>query len=397
VADPPRTQLVFTGGCPDCARREVTGLPGPLPEVGNDFDWQVRDYDGFRLFMLEELAARFPERKRWTPADMEVVLVEALAAVLDQLSDMADRVAAEAFLATARRPDSVRQLLQFIGYDAVRQAYAAGQIQTDPAAHPDDARRELELAWVESPYLMEDARRAGPRDIHDQHRMVTVEDYGRLVEEHPVVRRANATLQWSGSWSQVRVVVVGWQNRKLDEDEAGGAPVPGTVLMGEVKRFHLERGLQEPAWTEKTRFRDLLGPYVEQYRILNQEVLLQDAVPVGISLSLTVQVDPNYFQSEVRRAVEQVLGTGPGGFFEPGRLRFGEDIRAGDVIQALVKLDGVQTVCFDRFKRLGGGYADQTSSGRIALEGIELAVCDGDPAHPERGSYRLRMQGGRPG
>jgi len=323
--------------------------------------------------------------------------VEALAAVLDQLSDMADRVAAEAFLATARRPDSVRQLLQFIGYDAVRQAYAAGQIQTDPAAHPDDARRELELAWVESPYLMEDARRAGPRDIHDQHRMVTVEDYGRLVEEHPVVRRANATLQWSGSWSQVRVVVVGWQNRKLDEDEAGGAPVPGTVLMGEVKRFHLERGLQEPAWTEKTRFRDLLGPYVEQYRILNQEVLLQDAVPVGISLSLTVQVDPNYFQSEVRRAVEQVLGTGPGGFFEPGRLRFGEDIRAGDVIQALVKLDGVQTVCFDRFKRLGGGYADQTSSGRIALEGIELAVCDGDPAHPERGSYRLRMQGGRPG
>lgn len=397
MADPPRTQLVFTGGCPDCARREVTGLPGPLPEVGNDFDWQVRDYDGFRLFMLEELAARFPERKRWTPADMEVVLVEALAAVLDQLSDMADRVAAEAFLATARRPDSVRQLLQFIGYDAVRQAYAAGQIQTDPAAHPDDARRELELAWVESPYLMEDARRAGPRDIHDQHRMVTVEDYGRLVEEHPVVRRANATLQWSGSWSQVRVVVVGWQNRKLDEDEAGGAPVPGTVLMGEVKRFHLERGLQEPAWTEKTRFRDLLGPYVEQYRILNQEVLLQDAVPVGISLSLTVQVDPNYFQSEVRRAVEQVLGTGPGGFFEPGRLRFGEDIRAGDVIQALVKLDGVQTVCFDRFKRLGGGYADQTSSGRIALEGIELAVCDGDPAHPERGSYRLRMQGGRPG
>ena len=41
----------------------------------------------------EELAARFPERRRWTPGDLEVVMVEVMAALLDQLSDMADRVA----------------------------------------------------------------------------------------------------------------------------------------------------------------------------------------------------------------------------------------------------------------------------------------------------------------
>src|SRR4051812_50132952 len=82
--------------------------------------------------MMEELAARVPERQRWTPADLETVLVEALAAVLDQLSDRADRVAAEAYLPTARRPESVRRLLQYIGYDAVRAALAAGDIQPDP-------------------------------------------------------------------------------------------------------------------------------------------------------------------------------------------------------------------------------------------------------------------------
>ena len=86
----------------------------------------VRDYDGFRLFMLEELAARFPERTRWTPADMEVVLVEQLAALLDQLSDMLDRIAGEGYLETARRPDSVRRLLGLIGYDAVKMAQAHG-------------------------------------------------------------------------------------------------------------------------------------------------------------------------------------------------------------------------------------------------------------------------------
>ena len=59
-------------------------MPRALPALGDDFDWLLRDYDGFRLFMLEELAARYPERRRWTPADLEVVLVEALAVDSDR-------------------------------------------------------------------------------------------------------------------------------------------------------------------------------------------------------------------------------------------------------------------------------------------------------------------------
>ncbi|HHD63012.1 MAG TPA: hypothetical protein ENK96_01315, partial [Desulfobulbaceae bacterium] len=95
MADNPVPSLEFAGRCPDCAERLVV-LPQPLPETGDDFDWMVRDFDGFFRFMQEELAARFPDRTRWTAADMEVVLIEAFASVLDQLSDMTDRVAAEA-------------------------------------------------------------------------------------------------------------------------------------------------------------------------------------------------------------------------------------------------------------------------------------------------------------
>ena len=121
MAQTPESHLIFADGCSDCATREVD-LPEPLPMLGDDFDWLLRDYDGFRLFMLEELAARYPERRRWTPADMEVVIVETLSVVLDQLSDMLDRVRAEAFLEIARRPESVRRLLAMIGYDAVSMA-----------------------------------------------------------------------------------------------------------------------------------------------------------------------------------------------------------------------------------------------------------------------------------
>ena len=64
----PTVRLEYAGGCPDCGRRHVE-LPPVLPTIGDDFDWDLRDYDGFRLFMLEALAARFPERHRWTPAD----------------------------------------------------------------------------------------------------------------------------------------------------------------------------------------------------------------------------------------------------------------------------------------------------------------------------------------
>lgn len=141
MADTPEPTLAFVASCSDCGQREVR-LPLPLPDVGDDFDWLVRDYDGFRLFMMEELAARFTERRRWAPADMEVVIVEALSVVLDQLSDMLDRVHGEAFLETARRPKSVRRLLALIGYDAVSIADSAANIP-DPSATPSESTEEL--------------------------------------------------------------------------------------------------------------------------------------------------------------------------------------------------------------------------------------------------------------
>ena len=392
MADNPKTRLSFEGRCPDCAERQIN-LPPPLPVVGDDFDWMVRDFDSFRRFMLEELAARFPERTRWTPADMEVVLLEVLAAVLDQLSDMADRVAAEAFLETARRPESVRRLLGFIGYDA---ATAAGLVDDSSDMENGETREEkLERLWRQNRVLMDMARQEGPRAIHTQRRMVTVEDYANQLKEHPLVLRAHAWSEWSGSWTTIRVAVVLWNDSLLDQDELD-YPIE---LQGMVNNFHFKQGLWPLVWEPESppTIRTALRSCLDAYRMLGQEVVLEDVLPVGIKMSLSIRVADNFFRSEVRHAVQDALGTGPGGFFEPGRLGFGEDLFAGDIFQVVMSLDGVKNVCLNRFKRFGDHYPDQADTGQIVLEELEIAVCNNDPANPERGFYNLSLHGGRKG
>jgi hypothetical protein len=384
-------QLKFEAGCPDCGER-IIELPAPLPETGDDFDWGARDFDGFRLFMLQELAARFPERARWTPADMEVVLVEALATLLDQLSDMLDRVAAEKYLETARRPQSVRRLLKLIGYDAVQAAIDEAQIAPGPDADTASAAKLLDAFWLGNPHAMDRARIEGPRAIGTQHRMVTTQDYAFRLEDHPLVLRAHASSRWTGSWNAVRVAVVGWDGRRLDEV----APYPEEMAAA-IGTFHQQRDLRLPETLEGVSIRTILRSYLDTYRLLGQEVVMEDAVPVGISLSISIRVASNYYQSEVRQAARQVLGVGPGGFFEPGRLAFGEDLHASDIIEALMALDGVESVCLNRFKRLGSQFPDQVRSGRIVLDGLELAVCRNDSRQPHLGYYRLTLHGGLEG
>ncbi len=394
MAESPTTQLRFEGSCPDCGMREVK-LPVPLVDAGDDFDWRVRDYDGFRIFMLEELSARFPERKRWTPADLEVVLVEAFATILDQLADMLDRIAAEAFLETARQPETVRQLLAFIGYDAVAAAKSSDFISSELS--DETAVQELENFWRGNPHAMAQAKRAGPREIHTQKRMVTVEDYALRLAEHPVVASAHAWREWSGSWFTVQLAVIATKNLELDTDILL-AGLSGD-LKTSIENFHqaLDITVPELDSTPAPSVRMILRPYLDAFRMAGQEVILQDPIYVGIYLSISVKIGPNHFQSEIRHAIAEVLGHGPDGFFMPGKHGFGEDLYASDLIEALMALDGLEHVCLNRFKRIGSQYPDRVEAGFIALDGLEVALCNNDTSYPASGYYQLKLHGGRRG
>lgn len=392
MADSPQTTLHFRGICPDCGVREAH-LPPSLAEIGDDFDWLARDYDGFRIAMLEELAARFPERKRWTVADLEVVLVEVLATILDQLSDMADRVAEEGFLETARRPETVRQLLDFIGYDAVATARALDHI--DASLQGEEAIEAVEAHWRNNPQAMEQARLAGPRQVHTQKRMVTTSDYALRLREHPLIMDAHSWSAWSGSWYTVHIAIITRDNLQLDYQD----PIYSEELQLAIINFHEGTGLAIPHFdpAQPPTVRMVIRPYIDAYRMAGQEVELLDSISIGIYLSLSIRMAPNFYQSEMRHAIAQVLGTGPGGFFEPGKVGFGEDLYASDLVEVLMQINGVEHVCLNRFKRIGSQYPDRVVAGFIRLQGLEVATCANDPANPAMGYYRLTLHGGRKG
>jgi hypothetical protein len=241
---------------------------------------------------------------------------------------------------------------------------------------------------------MEAAKREGPLAIHTQRRMVTVADYAARLVDHPLVLRATAWEEWSGSWTALRVAAVLWQEHRLDDQ---GLELTDD-FKGQVAAFHHLNLLPEPVGEpEPSTIRAVLRPYLDALRMIGQEVFLEDAAPVSIQMAISIRVAENFFQSEVRHAVNQALGTAPGGFFEPGRLDFGEDVYAGDIFQTLMALDGVENVCLNLFKRLGGQFPDLADSGVIPLQGLDIAICDNDPARPERGFFNLKLSGGRKG
>ncbi|MEX2518033.1 MAG: hypothetical protein WD969_01730 [Paracoccaceae bacterium] len=406
MATLPDPILVFESGCPDCGERQAR-LPPPLPGVPDDFDWKARDYDSLRLFMMQELAHRFPDRRRWTPADMEVLLVELLAAALDRASHALDAVQGERFLATARRPQSVRRLLKLIGYDAVMRADPAliAALPPAPGDNPETEEEQVERLWRLDPGLMETARAEGPRLIAEQRRMVTLDDHEQVLSAHPVVGRAQARLVWTGAWNTILVATLLRDGETLDRELQIGAPPPAgeppseisEKLWAEIVKFHRDQRLPLPAVNGALTRRSLLRVLIERHRMLGAEVFLEDAKQAPITFALSIRAKPGFFRTELRQALAEVFSADEGGFFEPGRIDFGEDLFASDIIEAAMAVDGVEVVCLNRFKRVGSGWPDRVAQGFIPIEADEYVLCLNRRGAPASGYFRLMVNGGETG
>ncbi|RCJ29436.1 putative baseplate assembly protein [Nostoc minutum NIES-26] len=106
----------FKVECPsefDCKSTPVCP-PEKLPEPA--IDYLAKDYSSFRRLMLDRLSAIVPDWQERNPADLGIVLVEALAYAADHLSYYQDAVATEAYLGTARQRVSVRRHARLLDY-----------------------------------------------------------------------------------------------------------------------------------------------------------------------------------------------------------------------------------------------------------------------------------------
>ena len=107
-----------------------------------EMDYTNRDYDSILTFLVSAAKGFMPE---WVgagePADFGTLLLEMYAYVGDISNYYIDRCAAEPFLATAQRRQSVLGIAQMLGYTPIAQQCSSGTVtfSLDPSSHTSDS------------------------------------------------------------------------------------------------------------------------------------------------------------------------------------------------------------------------------------------------------------------
>lgn len=122
----------FKALCPsdiDCE----TPPPTCPPQPGNPppIDYLAKDFLSFRQALLDFSALRYPGWQERSEADLGMMLVEAMAAVADDLSYTQDRIAAEATITTATQRRSVIRHARLVDYEPQPAVSAQTVLQFD--------------------------------------------------------------------------------------------------------------------------------------------------------------------------------------------------------------------------------------------------------------------------
>jgi hypothetical protein len=121
-------------------------------------DYVTKDYEGFKQAMLGQIPVLLPNWTDRSESDFGVVLVELFAYVADILSYYQDRVANEAFLATATQRRSVAELLRLIDYQIDPGVAASAHLHLEVSA-------DVTVAAPSLPYQVRTAGRPGEPDL----------------------------------------------------------------------------------------------------------------------------------------------------------------------------------------------------------------------------------------
>jgi hypothetical protein len=227
-----------------------------------------------------------------------------------------------------------------------------------PIRNPKPAQGGLD------PEAIDQVRLYAPQAFRTSQRAVTEADYAEIAQRFPGVSKALATRRWTGSWYTVFITV----------DRQNGLSIDNA-------------------------FKQELTTFLAQFRLTGQDIEIESPKFIPLDIALSVQVTPDYFQSQVKEALlnafsNRILQGGQLGFFHPDHFTFGQPVYLSQVIQAAMQVTGVRSVVATRLQRLGFPSQRGLETGQISLGRLEIAVLDNDANVPGRGRIEFAMEGG---
>ena len=248
----------------------------------------------------------------------------------------------------------------------------AGNVGAEALAHVITAqphiigvRNPLPAQGGVDPESIETVRQRAAYAFRIQERAVTPEDYATVTARHVQIQRAAATLRWTGSWHTAFVTA----------DRLGGLDVDAA--------FEAE-----------------LRQHLERYRLAGYDLEIDGPRFVPLEIDMQVLVQPNYFRSDVKVALLEVFSnrTLPDrrrGAFHPDQFTFGQPVYLSRLYAAAYAVPGVASVNITTFQRQGQPDRRPLEEGKLVMERLEIARLDNDLNFPERGVFRLQLQGGK--
>jgi hypothetical protein len=143
-----------------------------------------------------------------------------------------------------------------------------------------------------------------------------------------------------------------------------------------------------------------VGASVETCRLAGQDLQLESPQYVSLQIALSVEVEDNYFRSDVEESLLEVLGNqilpnGQKGFFYPDNFTFGQAVYLSPIYAAARSVAGVSSVMATQFQPQGVNASQYLSTGEIKLGSLQVARLENNPSYPNHGQLILSMQGGR--
>ncbi|MGC2620731.1 MAG: putative baseplate assembly protein [Acidobacteriaceae bacterium] len=212
-------------------------------------------------------------------------------------------------------------------------------------------------------------QRRAPQQFLTQERAITMPDYVTVAESNALVRNAVASQRWTGSWYTVFIAA-----EPVTGSQTGTAPTGGTLT-----------AVQQKSVTAT----------VNSFRLAGEDIQLDSPQYVSLQIVLTICVDPDYFNLQVQRALNQVLSSGPGGLFNSANFTFGQNVYLSPIYAAARAVPGVNAVTATTFQIQGVTDNTFLANGEIPLGPLQIARLENNPSYPNHGQLTLNMEGGK--